>query len=255
MSADLTILHLYPGELGINGDRGNVTALTMRARWRGISVNVVDHSVGDVAPDPADIVHIGSGPLSSLRAVYDDVSGLAPLLREWATDGAPILAIAGGWQLLGTELALPDGQRLIGAGVFPSNVALVDKRTVGESLVETEWGTIAGFENHSSVTTLASGAEPLGTVIRGAGNTPAAESARLEGVRVEGVRAGASIGTHLHGSVLPLNPVLADDLLTAALQRRYGKAELAETPETRLADGYAEKARAAIAARLGARIR
>jgi hypothetical protein len=250
VSADLTILHLYPGELGINGDRGNVTALTMRARWRGISVDVVDHSVGDVAPDPADIVHIGSGPLSSLRAVYDDVSRLAPLLRQWATDGAPILAIAGGWQLLGTELVLPDGQRLTGAGVFPTNAALVDKRSVGESLVETEWGTIAGFENHSSVTTLASGAEPLGTVIRGGGNTPATEGARLEGVR-----AGASIGTHLHGSVLPLNPVLADRLLTAALQRRYSKAELAETPETRLADGYAEKARAAIAARLGARVR
>jgi CobQ-like glutamine amidotransferase family enzyme len=242
---DLRILHLYPRELGINGDAGNVTAMVERSRWRGLEVEVIDHEVGDELPDAVDIVHIGSGPLSSQRVVLADVQRIAPTLRAWRDAGVPILAIAGGWQLLGTEIATVDGERLSGAGVFPTRVQLGTERHVGEMVVRTGDGVLAGFENHSARTTLESG-EPLGTVLGGIGNGDAERS--------EGVRVLAAIGTHLHGPVLPMNPHLADTILITALSRRGSTPPLDAVAEVRAVDGYAANARRAIADRLGVRL-
>ncbi|MDR6970821.1 cobyric acid synthase [Leifsonia shinshuensis] len=232
----LRILHLYPAELGINGDAGNVLALAERAQWRGIDVEVVRHSVGAELPTSADIVHIGSGPLSGQRAVHADVLRIAARLRDWRDAGVPFLAIAGGWQLLGSELETPEGEVLAGAAVFPTRAALGAKRHVGEIVVTLADGsTIAGFENHSARTVLDE-AEPLGRVVSGTGN----------GDQTEGVVVGASIGTHLHGPLLPMNPALADRFLSTAL-----RGEVAPVPQTERVDRYATNARRAIADRLG----
>ena len=232
----LRILHLYPAELGINGDAGNVLALAERARWRGVDVDIVRHASGAELPASVDIVHIGSGPLSGQRAVHDDVLRIAPRLREWRDAGVPFLAIAGGWQLLGTGLETPEGDLLAGAGVFPTRAALGAKRHVGEIVVRLADGTsFAGFENHSARTVL-DGAEPLGRVVSGTGN----------GDGNEGVVVGSSIGTHLHGPVLPMNPALADRLLSAAL-----RGEVPPVQPTERVDRYALNARRAIADRLG----
>jgi hypothetical protein len=231
----LRILHLYPAELGINGDAGNVLALAERARWRGVDADVVTHASGDELPASADIVHIGSGPLSGQRAVHEDVLRIAPRLREWRDAGVPFLAIAGGWQLLGTGLETPEGDLLAGAGVFPTRAALGAKRHVGEIVVRLADGSsVAGFENHSARTVL-DGAEPLGRIARGTGN----------GDGTEGVVVGSSIGTHLHGPLLPMNPALADRLLGAAL-----RGEVPSVPQTERVDRYALNARRAIADRL-----
>ena len=232
----LRILHLYPRELGINGDAGNVLALAERARWRGIDAEIVEHAPGDELPPFADIVHIGSGPLSGQRAVHDDVLRIAPQLRDWRDAGVPILAIAGGWQLLGTQLETPEGEVLAGAGVFPTRAALGAKRHVGEIVVRMSDGTtVAGFENHSAHTVL-EGAEPLGRVVSGTGNDGTSE----------GVVLGASLGTHLHGPLLPMNPAIADRLLRTAL-----RAELPPVAQSERVDRYATNARRAIADRLG----
>jgi CobQ-like glutamine amidotransferase family enzyme len=232
----LRILHLYPAELGINGDAGNVLALSERARWRGVDVDVVTHGIGDDLPQTVDLIHIGSGPLSGQRAVHDDVLRIGPRLREWRDAGIPILAIAGGWQLLGTELETGEGEMLAGAGVVPTRAVLGVTRHVGEIVVRLADGTaVAGFENHSARTIL-DGAEPLGRVVRGLGNDGS----------LEGVIVGASIGTHLHGPVLPMNPVLADRFLATAL-----RAELPPVAQTERVDRYATNARRAIADRLG----
>lgn len=235
----LRILHLYPAELGINGDAGNVTALVERARWRGLEAEVVRHPVGGTLPETADIVHIGSGPLSSQRAVLEDVQRIAPALRDWRDAGIPILAIAGGWQLLGTELVTAEGERLAGAGVFPSRAQLGATRHVGEIVVRTAQGTVAGFENHSAVTTL-EGAEPLGTVVSGTGN---------DGGQTEGVVLAAAIGTHLHGPLLPMNPSIADRMLATAV-----RGEVPPVAATENVDRYAANARRAIADRLGVKL-
>ncbi|WP_025155635.1 type 1 glutamine amidotransferase [Leifsonia aquatica] len=232
----LRILHLYPRELGINGDAGNVLALAERARWRGIEVEVVTHAPGAELPPSVDIVHIGSGPLSAQRVVLEDVQRIASRLRDWRDAGVPLLAVAGGWQLLGREFVTPEGETLTGAGVFPSRAVLSRARHVGEMVVRSpETGSLAGFENHSARTEL-EGGEPLGRVLSGIGNDGA----------TEGVTVGAAIGTHLHGPVLPMNPVLADRMLATAL-----RAELPPVPQTERVDRYATNARRAIASRLG----
>ncbi|TAM70004.1 MAG: cobyric acid synthase [Microbacteriaceae bacterium] len=254
-SATLSIVNLYPNELGINGDIGNVTALVARARWRGIAVGVHDHRIGAELPEQIDLLHIGSGPLSQQRAVHGDLLRIAASIRDAVDAGVPLLAIAGGWQLLGRELMTPDGERMPGAGVFPSRAVLSSRRTVGEILVRTDGGTLAGFENHAALTSLEDDAAPLGGVIAGGGNTP---QAPLE-QRSEGIRLGSAIGTQLHGPVLPMNPWLADELLRAALLLRGDGAVWADAvsllPDAvREVDDYAAAARAAIAGRLGVHV-
>jgi CobQ-like glutamine amidotransferase family enzyme len=152
----------------------------------------------------------------------------------------PFLAIAAGWQLLGTELVGIDGTTIAGPGILPSRCTLGAGRHVGEVVATSSLGEIAGFENHGAETELIGGAQPFAQVTRRHGHGPTAE----------GVIAGHRVGTNLHGPFLPMNPVWADWFLDAA-------AELAgltaSAPSTQLAivDDRAAKSRAAIRARLG----
>lgn len=240
----ITLLHLYPRELGINGDVGNVMALARRAEWRGMPLRVHNHEIGSPLPDAVHLVHIGSGPVSAQELVREDLYSIAPRLREWAAAGVPFLAIAGGWQLLGRELTALDGSLSIGAGIFPSSAVLTTRRAVGEVAAS---GDIAGFENHGAVTTLLDGALPLATTLHGRGNAAGAGPAKGA---AEGVIAGASIGTNLHGPFLPMNPSWADRLLASAAARagvQFGE----DDGRCAVADGHAQKSRAAIRERLG----
>jgi hypothetical protein len=240
----IVLLHLYPRELGINGDIGNVTALARRAEWRGMPLQVVNHEVGAALPDAVHLVHIGSGPVSAQELVRADLATIAPRLRDWAAAGIPFLAIAGGWQLLGRSITGLDGTVHEGVGVFPSSVVLTDKRAADEVAAADD---IAGFENHGAVTTLHDGAKPLTTTLYGHGN--AAGTGPGKGA-AEGVMSGSSIGTNLHGPFLPMNPRFADQLLEvgAALAGvEFGPSNDAITR----ADGYAAKSRAAVRGRLG----
>ena len=248
MTRSLTILSLYPRQLGINGDSGNVLTLKQRAEWRGIGVSVVEHNVGDALPASVDLIHIGSGPRTAQLAVQADLASIAPQLAAWKNAGVPVLAIAGGWQLLGQSITDETGERTAGAGLFATSSTLVAKRAVGEIIVSTEPGTVAGFENHGAITTLDAGATPLGTVTAGYGNAGAAASGALG---LEGVVDGASIGTHLHGPFLPMNPTWADRLLAAALANRGLDSTLSADERVAQVDTAASNARAAIAKRLG----
>lgn len=224
----ITVLHLYRRELNINGDTGNVLALRKRAEWRGAEVRVVEYAPGDPLPADVHLVHIGSGSTSSQAGVRDDVLRIAPTLRGWASEGVPFLAIAAGWQLLGRELdGAPAG------GVFPSTARLDAPRRIGEVAGDSELGEVAGFVNFGATMTL-EGGEPL---------------VRLADGSVDGVRAGDLIGTHLHGSFLPMNPAWADLLLGLAAARA-GVTLGAPDARTAEADDYAARSRAAIRARL-----
>jgi len=243
----ITIVHLYPRELGINGDVGNVMALAKRAEWRGMPVRVVNHEVGAALPEVAHLVHIGSGPVSAQQLVRADLSRIGPTLLDWAAAGVPFLAIAGGWQLLGRSIVDVDGATTPGVGIFPSTASLVSKRAVNEVVVQTALGEVAGFENKGAVTLLLDGAEPLGRTLHGHGN--AAGAGPLAGA-LEGVVVGASIGSNLHGPFLPMNPVWADRLLSAAAA--LAGVEMGE-PDARTADvdERAANSRGAIRGRLG----
>lgn len=209
-AAPLRILHLYPRELGINGDRGNVLVLATRARLRGFAASVLEWELGSTDLPDADIVVVGSGPLSAQRAVQPHLLVIAERLRRLADDGVPFLAVSGGMQLLGESVALVDGSTLEGAGVFPVATTLTPTRRVGNIVVDTPTGALVGYENHGSTLDVR-GHETLGSVRRGFGNSGQGGG--------EGIRLGSLVGTHLGGPVLALNPLLADDILGRGLER------------------------------------
>lgn len=241
----IVLVHLYPRELGINGDVGNVMALRKRAEWRGLPLEVHDHETGAELPASAHLVHIGSGPVSGQEAVRADLTRITPTLRAWADGGVPFLAIAGGWQVLGTELVGLDGVAIEGPGILPSKATLTTERQVGEVVASSSLGEIAGFENHGAVTELAAGAEPFARVRH-------RESHHLG---PEGVIAGHRVGTNLHGPFLPMNPLWADWFLDAAAELA-GLDPIARStgpsPALALVDERAAKSREAIRGRLGA---
>ncbi len=247
MSA-VRILHLYPRELGINGDAGNVAVLVRRLEWRGLTAEVFTKGIGDPMPTNVDLVHIGTGQAAAQRAVHADLVGSTGALREIADDGVPMVAITAGWQLFGRELELADGTVLEGVGILPSRARLVNDRVIGEITGRGPDGAlVAGFENHGAVTTLLDGASPVMTVSKGFGNACRDE---VSGPRIDGVRDGVNLGTNIHGPFLPMNPSFADELLTAALARK-GAALPEADDRIRAVDELARKAREAIVGRVG----
>jgi len=244
----LRILHLYPRELGINGDAGNVATLVQRLEWRGIDSEVLTRGIGDSMPKSVDLVHIGTGQAAAQRTVHPDLMTISTALRDFAAANVPIVAITAGWQLLGRELELADGTVLEGVGVFPSRARLVNDRVIGEITGHALDGElVAGFENHGAVTTVPDGALSVMTVSKGFGN-----SCRdaVTGPRREGIRDGVNIGTNLHGPFLPMNPRFADELLTAALARTGLELPPADSRITAV-DVLAKNAREAIVGRVG----
>ncbi len=215
----LRIGHLYGHEMNIYGDRGNIITLVRRAAWRGI-----ESSVEIIGPDqpPAferfDLLFWGGGQDKDQGLVFRDlVDRKAPALRQAVAEAIVVLAVCGGYQLLGEYYQTADGQRIDGLGLLDLRTQAGARRHIGNALVDvSELGlspaTLVGFENHSGRTYLGPGVHPLGRVLTGAGNNGE------DGT--EGVAHGNVFGTYLHGSLLPKNPHLADILIERALRRR-----------------------------------
>jgi len=214
MSVDgqhLVIVQLYPDEMGVTGDSGNVLALTTRLERAGATVTVVHHRVGDILGDRPDIVVLGNGPLSAVRSVIEDLRLIAPRLSEWVASGLPLLAVGAGMEALGERIVAPDGEAIDGVGIFPVTTDRAGARHAGYLVVESSVGRIVGFEDHRTVTTRRDGAAPFGRVTAGVTGTAGFE---------DGVRVSNAIGTRVQGPVLPLNPILTDFLIARALERR-----------------------------------
>jgi CobQ-like glutamine amidotransferase family enzyme len=216
----IRVAHLYPEYLNIYADRGNIAVLESRAAWRGIGFEVEPVSVGDeLRPGVHDLVYVGGGQDREQAVIAPDLAARGEALREAVAGGAAVLAVCGGYQLLGHFYRDLSGVELPGAGFFPLHTVAGERRMIGDCLLECELDpgsrrTLAGFENHAGRTYLDDGAEPLGRVVAGFGND--GESG------YEGVRVGTAIGTYLHGPLLPRNPWLADWLLERALEHRLG---------------------------------
>jgi CobQ-like glutamine amidotransferase family enzyme len=242
--AALRLIHLYPDLMSVYGDRGNVLALVRRAEWRGIDVEVTQLSVGDeLDPAEADLIFFGGGQDREQEVVSPDfLRQKGEAVRQAVEDGAALLSVCGGYQLLGQSYTTVDGQELPGAGLFDVRSVPGPKRHIGNVLIETfldgQPRTLVGFENHSGRTYLGKGVQPLGRAVVGAGNNG---EDHTEGAIYKG-----AIGCYLHGSLLPKNPWLADRLLVAALTHLRGEpAELAP-----LDDRLENEAHQAVAARI-----
>ena len=222
----LRIGHLYAEEMNLYGDRGNVLTLAMRARWRGVEVTI--EAIGRQARPAAsefDLLFWGGGQDRDQALVLSDLLEVkAEFIQAAVGAGAVVLAVCGGYQLLGRSYETARGERLQGLGLLDLHTVAGRRRQIGNVLVDAgrlgiEPRTLVGFENHSGKTYLGPGLQPLGTVRRGSGNN--GED------RTEGACAGNLFGTYLHGSLLPRNPQLADLLLSRAL-RRSGAPPLAQ---------------------------
>ncbi len=220
--------HLYPDYLNIYADRGNIAVLTGRAQRHGIDLDVRTIDVGAPTPADVDLFYIGGGQDREQALIADDLAARGPALAAAVADGAAVLAVCGGYQLLGRSYRDRSGAELAGAGVFPLETVGGERRMIGDVLLECdldgEKQAVAGFENHSGRTLLDAGATPFGRVLYGFGND--GESG------LEGCRVGNAIGTYLHGPLLPRNPRLADWLLTHAVAHRSGSVpDLAPLPD------------------------
>ncbi|MGB7685321.1 MAG: glutamine amidotransferase [Solirubrobacterales bacterium] len=218
---ELRVLSLYPEQMNIYADRGNILFLQRRCEWRGIEFSHAGAGPGEaVDPFSHDLFYIGGGQDRDQRMVATDmVASKGEALRAAIDDGAALLAVCGGYQLLGHSYRL-DEEVLPGLGLAGlETVREPGPRLIGNFAIETDLGTgpqiLAGFENHGGRTYLGAEAKPLGRVIKGNGNNG------RDGT--EGVQQGNMIGTYMHGPLLPKNAWLADHLIALALERRYGE--------------------------------
>ena len=220
--------HLYPDYLNIYADRGNIAVLARRATLRGHELDVTAVSIGDaLAPGAHDLLYVGGGQDREQALIAPDLSDKGDAVKEAVEVGAALLAVCGGYQLLGRGYRDRAGAGLPGVGLFPHETVAGERRMIGDVLLECELEpgeprTIAGFENHGGRTRLDANAVPLGRVVAGFGND--GESG------YEGCRVGRALGTYLHGPLLPRNPWLADWLLSQALAHATGGAPEPLTP-------------------------
>jgi CobQ-like glutamine amidotransferase family enzyme len=221
----LTLVHLYPREMNIYGDTGNVLVLRKRLEWRGLPVRVVPVSVGDPLPDDADVLLGGGGQDAAQGEIGRDFAARGAQLRAMADDGVVMLTICGSYQMLGHEFVTHDGVHIAGVGVLDVVTHGQEVRLIGNNFVDTpEAGRLVGYENHSGLTTLGSGVRPLGTTQPGRGNNG------KDGT--EGAVRANVFGTYLHGPVLAKSPQFADDLLRRAYARRGEQVDLDPIDDT-----------------------
>jgi CobQ-like glutamine amidotransferase family enzyme len=240
--------HLYPGYLNIYADRGNIAVLTRRASLRGHELVVEDVSLGDpLTPGHHDLLYVGGGQDREQAMIAPDLAARGDVLREAVAGGAALLAVCGGYQLLGRGYCGRDGSWMPGAGLLPLETVAGETRMIGDVLLDCELEpgrplTVAGFENHAGRTLLDPGATPLGRVAAGFGNDGTSG--------FEGCVVGRAIGTYLHGPLLPRNPELADTILSWAVAHATGAVP---EPLEPLDDALEHEAQAVASARARAR--
>lgn len=244
MMPALRICHLYPDLLNLYGDRGNIMVLAGRAHRRGIDVVVRNAGLDDeIGPDDADLFFIGGGEDRQQRIAVGDLVGRKRATLEAAVaDGAVVLAVCGGYQLIGKYYRPAEGDALPGLGLldlWTEHAGPSAPRLIGNLVIQPDGDEppMVGFENHGGRTFLGPAARPLGRVVVGFGNNGTD--------RTEGAMAGRVYGTYLHGPLLPKNPAFADRLIREALSRRFPGTVLAALP-----DAFEAQAREAMLGRL-----
>lgn len=216
----LRIAHLYPRDMNLYGDGGNVVVLAKRLAWRGHAVDVLRIDRGSRTDlRRADLVVGGGGSDAAQRQVAADLLARQEQVREALGGGVPMLLVCGMFQLFGRSYVPADGREIEGIGIFDGVSTASTPRICGPVTVRTRFGLVSGYENHSGVTRLGRLQPAFGRVVSGVGNGA--------GTGEEGAVAGAAWGTYLHGPVLAANPDLADVLLLAALRRHHPDAGLA----------------------------
>jgi CobQ-like glutamine amidotransferase family enzyme len=212
----VTVLQLYPKDMNIYGDYGNVLVVQRRLEWYGYEPKIIHYNVGDTFPDDVDIIIGGGGQDSGQEVIHEDLITIGPKLKALAEKGTPMLMVCGLYQLFGNFFKTLEGKNLTGIRILDVETLGTRERLIGNIVTNNpEFGDIIGYENHSGQTFLGKNAEAFATVVKGAGNNA------KEGT--EGARYKNVIGTYLHGSLLPKNPKIADFLIHTAVANKHGE--------------------------------
>ena len=211
----VNVVHLYPREMSIYGDLGNIRCLASRIRRHGYEAAVHQHHPGMPLPPDPHLLMGGGGQDSGQSRVEADLAAIGDRLRRLAADGVPMLMICGMYQMFGHAFITSEGVELPGLGILDVTTRGQSTRMIGGIVLDTDFGEVVGFENHSGATVLGPGQAPFGRVLAGHGNNG---SDGTEGARTDNV-----IGSYLHGPILPANPRVADGLIAAAVEVATGR--------------------------------
>lgn len=218
---ELNIVQLYPNEMNIYGDFGNVQIVKHRAELFGYDAKVMTYEPGvnRTILERADIILGGGGQDSGQRKILADLARSKQILLNLAQDNMPMLMICGLYQLFGHYFQTKDGDKLAGIGLFDMATVAGDERLIGNIVIaNADLGQLVGYENHSGLTQLGDDQTPLGRVVSGAGNDGRSG--------YEGAVKNNVYGSYLHGPILSKNPKLADKLIGLAVARKYGDTQL-----------------------------
>lgn len=217
-SKKIEIVHLYAKEMNTYGDRGNILALVYRLKRYGVEVAVTTCGIGDKIPNNADIIVAGGGQDHNQLQIQSDLMTKSFSLKSMFSEGVSCLAVCGMYQLLGHKFDTADMGAIEGMGYLNIETTAGSERLTGNILIQTDFGEVVGFENHSGNTRLLGDQEALGKVIFGHGNN---NEAKFEGACLNNV-----YGTYLHGPVLPKNPNFTDTIIRGAFDRKYGSSDI-----------------------------
>lgn len=217
---NLKLYHFMPDKLNLYGDIGNVISLKKRCEWRGISLDIENITSTDgVKLSNCDMFFIGGGSDREQAIATEQFFKIKSEFKSAIESGVPALTICGGYQFLGEYYQTSEGKKLVGLNIldFYTEAPKDKSRLIGNILIDSnKFGNIVGFENHSGRTY--HNYNTLGNVVVGYGNN---DTDKKEGLLYKNL-----IGTYLHGPILPKNPKIADYLIQAALNNKYGKIEL-----------------------------
>ncbi|WP_041726018.1 type 1 glutamine amidotransferase [Caldisericum exile] len=214
----IQILNLFPELLNLYGDKGNAITLFKRLSWRNINATITNFHLGEKIEvlKKADIILLGGASDFEEKILFKHLLGIKSILQELIEDGVPVLAICGGYQLLGNAYITIDGQEVKGLGILDFYTFGEKGRLIGNLIIKNNLGlepkTVVGFENHGGRTY--HNYNTFGTVITGFGNNG---KDKKEGLIYKNL-----IGTYMHGPILPKNPHIADYLIFSALKRKFG---------------------------------
>lgn len=206
----INIVHLYPKEMNIYGDNGNVLVLKKRFEWRNIAVNVIDCGVGDNIPKDTTIIIGGGGQDAGQSLVAEDLQNKAKTIMSMAEGGLPMLMICGMYQMFGHYFLTQEGNKIPGISVLDIFTVAEKGRLIGNIKSSTKWGDIVGYENHSGRTYVQNKAEAFGKTKTAQGNNG---KDKTEGAVFNNV-----FGTYMHGPILAKSPDFADYLIELALK-------------------------------------
>lgn len=206
------LVHLYPREMNIYGDTGNLLVLQKRMQWRGIEVKTSFVGVGGKIPEDVDIILGGGGQDAGQLKVEADLQAKAADLKNFAEKGVVMLMVCGMYQMFCRQFITNESKTIKGIGIFAGETKAGSKRVIGNFYIKTQFGELIGYENHSGKTYLDNSSQALGRVVRGGGNN---SQDKLEGAVYKNV-----FGTYMHGPILAKNPNFADELIARAIKSK-----------------------------------